>query len=66
MTKLLPGDKVNLTGTVTRVGDDHDPPMITVEIEGYWAKATVTLSVSQLDRACTTVGSHEPVQSESS
>ena len=61
VTTFLVGDTVSLSGTVTRVGDDHQPAMVTVEIEGYWAKAHLTLSADQLDLLSKRSSSDRPV-----
>ena len=48
MPRFSKGDKVGLTGTVTRVDDKPDRTVITVEINGCWATARITLSAAKL------------------
>ena len=37
MARFWEGDKVGLTGTVTYVDDSRDPPIVSLEIDGYTA-----------------------------
>ncbi len=47
MAQFWEGDKVGLTGTVTYVDGSLDPPMVSLEIDGY-TPARVTLSANYL------------------
>ena len=47
MAQFWEGDKVGLTGTVTYVDDSRDPPLISLEIDGYTV-ARITLSANHL------------------
>ena len=63
MAQFWEGDKVGLTGTVTYVDDSQDPPMISLEIDGYTV-ARITLSANHLTlvakRAPSSRGSKPP------